>query len=208
MLPVFCILIVNSCHFSTQYSTNGMNTSSLKTNNLPPIFFTFLIININSCHTDGYVPRRVFLFNWGNKHMTCKLTFYWRQKSIIAHCHNMQLKHSVTYSQLFTFKWIMFKLKFFASGSLSPTSSYEFSSKNIQFLEPMNNKFKQSYTYSTNVNNSIWQYIVQLLTTKFGTCSQQHTCRHVIYYFFLQDCSPLGCEMDAETSSTILVRTY
>jgi len=69
MLPVFCILIVNSSQFSTQYSTNGMNTSSLKTNNLPPIFFTVLIVNINSCHTDSYVQRRVFLFNWGNKHM-------------------------------------------------------------------------------------------------------------------------------------------
>lgn len=54
MLPVFCILIPNSSQFSTQYSTNGMNTSSLKTNNLPPIFFTVLIININNCHSDGY----------------------------------------------------------------------------------------------------------------------------------------------------------
>ena len=77
MFPVLCILIVNSFQFSTQYSTNGMKTSSLKTNNLPPIFFTVLIININSCHTDGYVPRRVFLFNRGNKHMIGKLTFYW-----------------------------------------------------------------------------------------------------------------------------------
>lgn len=76
MFPIFCILILNTSPFSTRYSTDGMKTSSLKTNNLPPIFFIAFIINISCCHIDGHVPRRIFLFNRGNKRMISKLTFY------------------------------------------------------------------------------------------------------------------------------------